>query len=147
MLLTLTPDELLSTTRSVRKRLDFTRPVEPEVVRECLALAIQAPNFGNGQPWRWMVVSDPTKRQALGACYRRGYDRYRQPADSDRAALDHVQASEPERVARERRRISVGDIVRTVRALETGEDPISDPPAARSGTRWCARYGSSWKTR
>jgi len=109
MLLTLTPDELLSTTRSVRKRLDFTRPVEPEVVRECLALAIQAPNFGNGQPWRWMVVSDPTKRQALGACYRRGYDRYRQPADSDRAALDHVQASEPERVARERRRSESSD--------------------------------------
>src|SRR5258708_31948827 len=72
MLLTLTPDELLSTTRSVRKRLDFTRPVEPEVVRACLALALQAPNFGNGQRWRWLVVTDPTKRQALAECYRRG---------------------------------------------------------------------------
>jgi nitroreductase len=95
MLLNLTPDELLSTTRSVRKRLDFTRPVEPEVVRECLALALQAPNFGNGQRWRWLVVTDPTKRQALAECYRRGYDHYRQPAIPDPGALEHAQASDP----------------------------------------------------
>src|SRR5258708_36752944 len=79
MLLTLTPDELLSTTRSVRKRLDFTRPVEPEVVRACLALALQAPKFGNGQRWRGLVVTDPTKRQALAACYRRGVGRASSP--------------------------------------------------------------------
>jgi nitroreductase len=76
MLLPLNPDELLSTTRSVRKRLDFMRPVEPEIVRECLSLALQAPNGGNGQRWRWMVITDPAKRQALGDLYRRGYDLY-----------------------------------------------------------------------
>ena len=47
-LLNLTPDELLSTTRSVRKRLDLTRPVEPELIRECLELALQAPTGGKG---------------------------------------------------------------------------------------------------
>jgi nitroreductase len=72
MVLYLTSDELLSTTRSVRKRLDFTRPVESEIIRECLALAFQAPNGGNGQRWRWMVVTDPAKRLALGKRYRRG---------------------------------------------------------------------------
>ena len=77
MLLPLTSDELLTTTRSVRKRLDFSRSVEPEIVRECLALALQAPNGGNGQRWRWMVVTDPAKRQALGDLYRRGYGPYR----------------------------------------------------------------------
>jgi nitroreductase len=99
MLLDLTLDELLSTTRSVRKRLDFTQPVEPDVVRECLALALQAPNGGNGQRWRWMVVTDVAKRQALGDLYRRGYELYRQPATPEQ-----VERSDPERVARERRR-------------------------------------------
>src|SRR3981081_2750273 len=37
------------------------------------------------------------------------------------------------RLARERRRISLGDIVRTVRQLETGEDPISDPAGSALG--------------
>jgi nitroreductase len=57
MLLPLTPDELLTTTHSVRKRLDFSRPVELEIVRECLALALQAPNGGNGQRWRWVTCT------------------------------------------------------------------------------------------
>jgi len=37
------------------------------------------------------------------------------------------------RLARERRRVSVGDIVRSVRRLETGEDPISDPAGSPLG--------------
>jgi nitroreductase len=104
MLLNLTPDELLSTTRSVRKRLDFTRPVEPEVVRECLALALQAPNGGNGQRWRWMVVTDPDKRQALGDCYRRGDNNFRTPAPSLAAAATDSSAGDPAQAARDRRR-------------------------------------------
>ena len=57
-LLDLSPDELLSTTRSVRKRLDFERPVEREVLDECLALAQQAPNASNSEPWRFVVVTE-----------------------------------------------------------------------------------------
>jgi nitroreductase len=51
-------DELLSTTRAVRRRLDLDRPVEREVILECLHLAMQAPTASNDQDWRWMVVSD-----------------------------------------------------------------------------------------
>jgi nitroreductase len=76
-LLGLTPDELLTTTRSVRKRLDFSRPVEPEVIRECLEIALQAPTGGNSQLWHFVVVTDPAKRQALGDIYRRGWEVYR----------------------------------------------------------------------
>ena len=57
-LLDLTPDELLSTTRAVRKRLDFDAPVEREVLDECLALAQQAPNASNSEPWRFVVVTE-----------------------------------------------------------------------------------------
>jgi nitroreductase len=63
-------DYLLSTTRSVRKRLDLDRPVEASVIVDCLRLAVQAPTGGNTQNWRWMVVTDPDKRAALARLYR-----------------------------------------------------------------------------
>ena len=65
-------DWLLSTTRTVRKRLDLDRPVEPEVILECLRLAVQAPTGSNVQGWRWMVVTDPAKRAGLAELYRSG---------------------------------------------------------------------------
>jgi nitroreductase len=74
--LNLSPDELLSTTRSVRKRLDFSRPVEREVIRECLDLAVQAPTGGNSQLWHFVVVTDAAKRLALGDIYRKGWELY-----------------------------------------------------------------------
>ncbi|MBN9623539.1 MAG: nitroreductase family protein [Actinobacteria bacterium] len=63
-------DLLLSTTRSVRKRLDFDRPVEREVLLECLELAVQAPTASNSQTWRWMVVMDPDLRLKVSDYYR-----------------------------------------------------------------------------
>jgi nitroreductase len=75
--LNLSADEVLATTRSVRKRLDFSRPVEIEVIRECLELATQAPTGGNSQTWHWMVVTDAEKRKALGDIYRKGWAVYR----------------------------------------------------------------------
>ena len=68
-----TVDHLLSTTRAVRKRLDLSRPVEPEVIEECLRLAIQAPTGSNSQGWRWVVVTDADKRAALADIYRKGF--------------------------------------------------------------------------
>lgn len=63
-------DELLSTTRSVRKRLDLTRPVSRDVILECIRLAMQAPTASNAQDWRWLVVTDPGKRAAIADIYR-----------------------------------------------------------------------------
>jgi nitroreductase len=72
----LSPDELLSTTRAVRKRLDFDRPLEMSLVRECLELAIQAPNGSNGQNWHFVVVTDPQKKEKLADIYRKGWAIY-----------------------------------------------------------------------
>jgi nitroreductase len=63
-------DELLSTTRAVRRRLDLNRPVERGVILECLQLAMQAPTASNDQNWRWMVVTDDDKRAAIAEIYR-----------------------------------------------------------------------------
>jgi nitroreductase len=68
--LELTPDELLSTTRAVRKRLDLARPVEREVLEECLQLAQQAPTASYSQNWHFVVVTDAGKRAALGELWR-----------------------------------------------------------------------------
>ncbi|MCM3882426.1 nitroreductase family protein [Frankia sp. R82] len=67
----LTPDELLTTTRSVRRRLDLDRPVDPETIRECLRIALQAPSGSNAQGWHWIVVTDPDVRAKIGEFYRR----------------------------------------------------------------------------
>jgi len=64
-------DALLSTTRAVRKRLDFDRDVPNDVLLDCLDLAVQAPTGSNRQGWRWMVVRDDDKKQALAEIYRR----------------------------------------------------------------------------
>lgn len=72
----LTPDELLSTTRAVRKRLDFTRPVERALLEECLTLAQQAPTASNSQGWHFVVVTDAKKRAALADIYRVGWTAY-----------------------------------------------------------------------
>ena len=57
MTLPLTPDELLTTTRAVRKRLDFEKPVPRALIGECLEVALQAPNGSNLQLWRWVAES------------------------------------------------------------------------------------------
>jgi nitroreductase len=90
----LSPDELLATTRSVRRRLDLTRRVERGLIEECLRLAQQAPSGGNRQGAVFVVVTDRERRRALGDLYRRGWERYleegilgappRRPADPAR---------------------------------------------------------------
>lgn len=80
-------DWLLSTTRAVRKRLDLDRPVEPEVITDCLRLAVQAPTGSNTQGWRWIVVTDPAKRATLADYYRAGGSAYLQ-ASGGRPAPD-----------------------------------------------------------
>ncbi|MEQ8861471.1 MAG: nitroreductase family protein [Pseudomonadales bacterium] len=73
----LSNDELLSTTRAVRKRLDFDRPVPREVLEECLELAVQAPSGSNAQGWQFMFVTDAEKKAKIGEYYRQVYAEYR----------------------------------------------------------------------
>jgi nitroreductase len=63
-------DKMLSTTRSVRLKLDLDRPVEHEVIDDCLRLALQAPTPANMQNWRWLVIRDQSVKNALGELFR-----------------------------------------------------------------------------
>lgn len=77
-------DEVLSTTRAVRLRLDFDRPVPRETLLECLRLAVQAPTASDAQNWRWVFVDEPAKKTAIAEVYR-----------ANRAAADAYLASQP----------------------------------------------------
>ena len=68
-----TVDNLLTSTRVVWKRLDFSRPVENNVIEKCLEIAIQAPTGGNSQGWRFVVVTDADKRARIGELYRESF--------------------------------------------------------------------------
>lgn len=76
-LLPLDADQLLSTTRAVRKRLDFSRPVDDQVIRECVEVAMQSPSGSNNMTMQFVIVRDPTKRAAIGDIYRQCYEIYR----------------------------------------------------------------------
>ena len=100
----LTADDVLTSTRAVRRRLDFERPVEPALVRDCLEIALQAPTGGNNQDWHFVVVTDPQTRRALADIFRKGAGVYaqlpkrtrpprRSLTDDERAARGRVMSS------------------------------------------------------
>jgi len=148
MLLHLTPHELLTTTRSVRKCLDFSRPVETEIVRECLKVALQAPNGGNGQRWRWLLITDTAKRQAIGNLYRRAYEVYQH--DSGGVPSDAAPEHESEKVARERRLQEASDYL----AAHLHEAPVmvipcylarpEGKPLSRQAVLWGSILPAAW---
>lgn len=80
-------DRLLTTTRSVRKRLDLTRPVEPALLERAIEIAMQAPTGSNAQGWHFMVVTDAAKRRGLGDLYRRAFEAYADPSNPMRPDL------------------------------------------------------------
>ena len=101
MKLNLSVDEVLATTRAVRKRLDFDKPVEPEIIKECLEAAIQSPTGSNSQSWQWLVVTDPDQRAALAALYKQGWELYTQMEGNVETAykgLDEDRVSQQNRV-------------------------------------------------
>jgi nitroreductase len=71
-----TVDKLLTTTRSVRKRLDLERPVEPEIIMECIEIALQAPTGSNAQGWHFVVVTDAAKKAQIAEYYNQSWAAY-----------------------------------------------------------------------
>jgi nitroreductase len=69
-------DELLTTTRSVRKRLDLSKPVPRALIEECIDIALQAPTGSNAQGWHFVVVTDPAKRAEIARLYKEAFTGY-----------------------------------------------------------------------
>jgi nitroreductase len=142
--LPLTPDELLTTTRSVRKRLDLTRPVPLDLVRECLKIALQAPSGSNRQGWHWVVITEEDVRRVIGDYYRQAVSSYLRSSGSAAALF----ADDPERSAIQRR---VGDSVAYL-GEHMGEVPVLvipclNAPHLRAGNQagmWGSLLPAAW---
>lgn len=98
MKLDLSFDEIATTTRSVRQRLDFDRPVERALVEECARIAFQAPNGSNQQGWGWVFVDDAATKQKMADIYRQGL--------ADHQSRDRTGEVEPDRSNPVQQRIS-----------------------------------------
>ena len=107
--LPLSTDELLATTRAVRRHLDLRRPVERRVLEECLALAQQAPTGSNMQSWHFVVVTDPAKKAALADLYRQGMALYRTLP----MAASNLQFDDPARTALQERFTAMPIVITT----------------------------------
>jgi nitroreductase len=71
-------DHALSTTRSVRRRIDWARRIEPEVLEAAIDVAVQAPTGANAEAWRFLVLTDPEPKHAVAELYRRALGRFRE---------------------------------------------------------------------
>lgn len=98
-LLPLTSEELLTTTRAVRRRLDFSRPVSRDVLRACVALALQAPSGSNRWALQFVIVTEEERRQALGEAYRDAFSTYRE----SRGYIGSIDKGDGERNAQQQR--------------------------------------------
>ena len=144
-LLPLDPDELLTTTRSVRKRLDFDRDVPMELIRECLEVALQAPSGSNTQGWHWIVVTDPELKRAVADHYRRSYNAYRDSAvyQSRLQNADEPRKQVQQRVASSSQYLA--DVMHEVPVLVIGAIHVGDalPEGSQAGL-WGSLLPAAW---
>ncbi|MEV0388284.1 nitroreductase family protein [Nonomuraea sp. NPDC050643] len=141
----MTIDELLTTTRSVRKRLDLTRPVPMELVRECLEIALQAPTGGNRQGWHWIVVTDPELRKVIGGYYERSWRGYYESGSSATSMFkdDPVRAAAQHRVSDSATYLA--EHMHEVPVLVIGCLRVGDglPPGSQAGL-WGSLLPAAW---
>ncbi|MGH3382451.1 MAG: nitroreductase family protein [Actinoallomurus sp.] len=140
----MTPDELLTTTRTVRKRLDLTRPVPLSLVRECLEIALQAPSGGNRQHWHWIVLTDPDVRATVGELYTRSIRDYLASSRSPAG----LATDDPER-ARTQRRVEDGaaylaEHIAEVPVLVIPCLRLSRPPEGNQAMVWGSLLPAAW---
>lgn len=140
----LTVDEVLTTTRTVRRRLDLVRPVARQVVEECLRIGFQAPNGSNLQLYDWVLVDDPGLRGAMADIYRAGLD-------------DHVSASAredtpspyPDTPAQQRISASVRHLVQRLQdvpvlVVPTIAGRMEGAPVFDQASRWGSVLPAVW---
>ncbi|GCE47612.1 nitroreductase [Thermosporothrix hazakensis] len=144
MYLELTPDELLTTTRTVRKRLDFSRPVEPEVIRQCIEIAIQAPTGSNRQSWHFMVVTDAEKRKGLAELYRKSFNIYIKQAQKAMSTLPSERLATQQRIAQSSIYLSEHFHEVPVMVLPCFEGRTDTLPAEGQAAMWGSILPATW---
>jgi nitroreductase len=140
-------DEVLTTTRAVRRRLDLNRDVEPALIEECLSLALQAPTGGNDQGWHFVVVTDPARRAAIAEVFRAAAIEYSQRARPPRPRRREF--TDDEKAARKRVMASSGYLFEhlhevPVLVIPCIEGRIDDAPLADQATAFGSILPAVW---
>ena len=143
-LLDLTLDELLTTTRSVRKRLDLDRPVEPEVVEECLRIALQAPTGSNAQGWHWIVVTDPELRAGIADTYRKAALPYLAAGGAATRSYEPERQAVQQRVSESARYLTDNLHRVPVHVIGCLEGDVEKMPASHSAGFWGSLLPAAW---
>ncbi len=147
MKLGLSADAVLTTTRSVRKRLDLDRPVEREVIEECLDIALQAPTGSNRQGWQWVFVTDPGKKQVIADYYGANYDAYADRPNQPVFAADDPRTEQKPRVSASAtylRQVFHRVPVMLIPCLEAEARLDRDIPTFRQASAWGSILPAVW---
>lgn len=146
----LSPDELLTTTRAVRRRLDFDRPVSLELVRECLEIALQAPSGSNTQGWHWVVIVDSQQRGRIAEIYRSAFEEYRDRATHAGGLFDDAAEASGEQRTQQRVSASVGYLAENLHRVPVlllaciRAPGAAVLPDANQATLWGSLFPAAW---
>lgn len=144
--LELSPDELLTTTRAVRRRLDLGRPVESALIEECVRISQQAPTAANRQDWHMVVVTEPDKRAGLADLYKKGARQY----TASPRALTNIRVGSPKKLTQTKRVWSsakhlidhIQDV--PVHVIPCIRDRLDDAPVPRQASKWGTIMPMAW---
>lgn len=142
--LNLSADEVLTSTRSVRKRLDLERPVPLEVITDALEVALQAPSGSNAQGWHWIVLTDPEKKRLVADQYRKSFTAYAAAGAEARAQKPPKDLDTAEKVASSAQYLS--DVMDQVPALVIGaiHTPGGKLPEGNQAGLWGSLLPAAW---
>ena len=144
MRLNLSADELLTTTRSVRKRLDFDRPVERAVVEECLEIALQAPTGSNRQGWHWVIVEDVAKKQQIADIYQPNFEAYAPSPQRPSFEPGDVRFEQRERVTDSARYLADNFHRAPLMLIPCIEGRLDNLPAPATASAWGSLLPAVW---
>jgi nitroreductase len=137
-----TPEELLTTTRTVRKRLDLTRPVPIELVEKALTIALQAPSGSNKQQWQWLVLTDAEQRAAIGELYRQACRQYFDATATPSPVPEEAAARKRMRASSEHLAETMGQVpVLVIPCIRT---ELEELPAGNQAGLWSSLLPAAW---
>jgi len=137
-------DTLLTTTRSVRRRFDLSRPVPPELIEECLEIAVQAPSGTNTQRWRFVAVTAPDKRAGLARLYKQAFEYYWEKADQASYGTQGPQSSETRRMLDSAQYLTAHLHEVPVQVLFCIEEPVTDVSLFEQATAYGSILPAAW---
>lgn len=137
-------DKLLTTTRSIRKRLDLTRPVPLELIEECLEVALQSPSATNTQKWRFMVIRDTKKRAGVAKLYKQAFESYWEQADDTTYGTTGPASTEAQRMIDSAVYLVNHLHEVPVQVLFCIEDQVRDVPLFNQATAYGSILPAAW---